>query len=202
MCTWDIGNAPTGGLDITLSGGSDLSQSGDALRLRGSSLIVGSGSVIGGGFWDLNNATLTFDDGAGATMTTWEQKGTNIFNFNLGPAGFTALTPGVFQIPTSSVPPITIADATYNVDMLNYTGGTGTIVLADFTTDSANMNNALFQTAGGLNVTNAGAFTGSSLQWNDTTEAIELVVVPEPGTFALIGGFFALGVVVLRRRRG
>ena len=164
-------------LDITLSGNTTLTQTGGVIRLQGADINVGSGSALAGTFWDLNNATLTFHDGASATMANWEQKGTNVFNFILGPTGFTALAPGTFRIAS----PATIASATYNVDMGSYTGGTGVITLVDFTTDAYGMDNATFQGAVGLNVLNAGPYT-ADLRWNDTNEAIELHITGGPST--------------------
>jgi hypothetical protein len=163
-------------LDITLSGNTTLTQTGSVIRLQGADINVGAGSTLAGNWWDLANATLTFHDGASATMATWEQKGTNVFNFILGPTGFTKLTPGAFRISGT-----TIASATYNVDMANYTGGTGVITLVDFTTDNYGMDNATFQGAGGLNILNAGPYT-ADLRWNDTTEAIELHITGGPST--------------------
>lgn len=185
---------------INVSGA--LNDPGSVFRVNGSTISVGStGSLGGGSFWDLQNGTFTFDDGATVNMATWEQKGTNVFNFNLSASGFNALTPGTFAIGFDGSGQ-DITRATYNVDMANYNGGIGTIALADFTTDGFGMDNTAFQGAAGLNVNNKGAFTGSYLQWNDATEAIELVVaVPEPSTYALIGGCFALGAVMLRRRQ-
>ena len=171
-------------LSIMLSGGSELN-SPVVVRLNGANLNVAAGSRLTGSFWDLNNGSLTFDDGAIATMSNWEQKGTNFFTFVLGPTGFTTLTPFRFRFGGGA----TIADATYVVDMSAFTGGTGVIPLADFGL-SGTMNDATFQGAGGLNVINAGDYV-ANLQWNDVTRAIELnvtAVVPEPGMPSVSSG--------------
>jgi len=165
------GNFP-GSLDITVSGNSTLAASA-VLRLNNATMLVESGSGLAstaGAFWDLNNGDITFDAGATCTIEHWEQKGVNTFTFNLDASGFTTLAPNWFRLGGGA----TIANATYTVDMANYTGGAGTITLVDFGGDAASMNNATFQGAGGLNVINKGAFSRSSLTWNDTTEAIEL----------------------------
>lgn len=194
---------------INLTGGADLNQSGGAVRFGNSTMFVGAGSNLGGGFWDMDGATIHFQDGASANMTGWENKDGSSLNFILGSSGFTTLTPGAFYIGNGNVysstngglPDAGIQNASYSVDMTNYTGGIQTITLVDYGSDSAGVDNTSFQTAT-LEVNNAGGYT-AALQWNDSTEAIELNVtaIPEPGTYALIGGCFALSAVMLRRRR-
>jgi len=221
---WDTNNVPGAGDDIfisngdsvtgiefnsaytlTLSGGSSLTDpvtnfAGGVWRAGGATITVEAGSTFGGGgFWDLQNATLNFKDGALVNIGNWEQKDVNNFNFELGASGYTTLTPGTFRIGNGGLT-ASIANATYSVDMAAYTGGTGTIVLADFASDAFGMDNATFQGAGGLNVVNSGGYT-ANLQWNDTTEAIELNVtaVPEPSA-AMLLGLAGLGLCYRRRR--
>lgn len=190
------GNLPLGAT-INLTGGAALTMSSGAIRMNDSNITVGSSSSLTGAFWDLNNGDIIFANGSAATMAHWEQKGVNSFTFQLGSSGFTTLTPGTFRIG-GAAPSIT--NATYNVDMAAYTGGTGIITLVDFGSDAYGMANALFQTAGGLNVLNAGGYT-ANFQWNDTTEAIELNVtaVPEPSSLVLLG--IATLAIASRRRR-
>ena len=194
------GNLPNG-VTVNLTGNSTLTFAGAAFRMNNSILNVASGSSLTGGFWDLDGATISFEDGAIATMNDWEQKDVNVFNFELGAAGFTTLTPRIFRLGNGGLP-ADIANATYNVDLANYTGSTGIITLVDFEIDGASMDNATFQGAGGLNILNAGSYA-ANLQWNDATEAIELNItatsVPEPSSILLLSvGVVALG---LRHRR-
>jgi hypothetical protein len=163
-----------GAVTVNLSGNSVLSTDGAVIRLNNANINVASGSSLIGAFWDMNNGDLTFDDGAIATMANWENKGNNTFTFNLGAAGFSTLTPDGFLIGGGA----TIANAIYTVDMAAYTGGTGTVTLVDYTTDFASMDNATFQGAGGLNVINSGANSGSFLAWDDATESIVLNIMP------------------------
>ncbi len=166
------------GATVNLMDNSTLSTGTDpVLRLGGTTVNVSAGSEITGGFWDLNHGNLSFEDGASATMSNWELKGTNVFSFALGAAGFTPLTPGTFRLATHAG--TSISDSTYNVDMANYAGGAGVITLVDFEFDAAEMDDATFQGAN-FNVSNVPAGLTAVLQWNDTTEAIELNITGTP----------------------
>ncbi len=165
-------NLPSG-VTINLSGSSSLSTDGAVIRLLNANINVGAGTSLIGAFWDLNNGDLTFEDGAIATMATWEQKGTNTFTFNLSATGFTTLNPNSFRRGGGAL----MSDATYTVDMAAYTGGAGTITLVDFSSDFTSMTNATFQGAT-LIVLNTGAYTGSHLTWDDATDSIQLHIMP------------------------
>lgn len=190
---WDPDAAPVNGDTITIGSGSTVTYDvsdfflGSAttlnlngtltraavLRTQGATINVGATGEIAGGFKDLNGSSLTFEAGAKFSASDWEQKAVNIFTFKLGASGFTAMTPGKFWIAGGW----TIANATYNVDMANYTGGKGTITLVDFTNDAAAMDNTKFQGAGGLNLLNASGFPNTTITWNNTNEAIQITVV-------------------------
>lgn len=191
-----------GGLNIALSGNSTLTAQ-NVIRLNGATVSVDSGSTLtstAGGFWDLNNGDLTFENGAIVTIDDWENKGTNRFQFNLGPGGFTTLNPNFFR---TNLINSDITDATYVANLAAYTGPIGVIPLIDYNVDAypGGMNNTLFQTAT-LQLINQGDYRGN-LQWNDVTEAVELnitAIVPEPSTagiLCLLGG----GLIFRRRRR-
>ena len=99
---WDTDTAPDNSGTITIGSGNtvtydasdfflsnatlnldgELTRAG-VLRLNGSTINVGSTGVISGGFRDLNNGTLNFQDGAQFTASNWEHKGTNVFDFEL-----------------------------------------------------------------------------------------------------------------------
>ena len=180
------GGSLPGALTLNIDGTLSVPGTG-VFRASGANITVSSTGELTGDntnlFYDWNGATVTFEDGA--TMdTTWENKGVNVFNFELSSTGFTTLTPSRFFLSGGSG---NISNATYNVDMASYTGGYGIISLVDYGTDFVSMDDSIFQTAGGLNVLNAGgAYAGSSLQWDDTSEAIQLVVIPEPSSLALL----------------
>lgn len=191
-------------LTINLTGNSTLTRPNNVIRLNNANVNVASGSgLTGNGFWDLGNADFRFDDGAIVTASQWELKGSNSFTFNLSATGFTTLEPGTFRNDGNNAasPATLISDDTFAVDMASYTGGTGIITLMDFSADGEGMDNATFQNAN-LNILNAGSYT-ANLQWNDTSEAVELNItsaaVPEPSFFVLFGA--SLVCYGLRRRR-
>jgi len=210
--TLNIGNGATvehennlpNGTTINLTGNSSLSTQANVIRLARSTINVGSGSGLVGTFWDLNEASITFADGAIATMANWEQKGINTFTYQLGASGFTTLTPGTFRLGGSGIP-ADIHNATYVVDFAAFTGGAGSysITLMDFANDATGMTNATFQgngTTTGANFTylNAENISSPSITWDDPTDTMNLsfvVAVPEPSTLALFGT--ALGAVLL-----
>ena len=161
---------------LDLTGNSTFSSTLGAIRLNGASINVASGASLTSDvnkWFDLNNGTLTFADGAVVTVHNWEYKGVNTFNFNLSASGFTTLTPNTLWVSGGKA---NIANATHTVDMANYTGGEGTITLVDYTGDTSGMENSTFQTST-LNVNNRGAYRGSNLTWNDADKAIKLNVM-------------------------
>ncbi len=164
------GNLPNGST-INLTGGSDLAVTTSVIRLNGSTINVGAGSTLSGGFWDLNNGTLVFEDGADFTAPNFELKGSTTVQFNLGATGFTTINANSLRQGGGNV----FTDETFAVDMTNYTGGAATITLMSFSNDTVNMDNTAFQTAN-LSVTNVPFGYAGTLQWNDATESIELVV--------------------------
>jgi uncharacterized protein (TIGR03382 family) len=197
---YDGGGQLPGNITLNLDG--ILSNAGQgAIRMNNTNMTVGSTGVLYGpaDFWDLDDADIVFHNGAQTTIRFWENKDVNTFKFILGSSGFSTLTPERFYVSTGSIPG-NISNATYTVDMAAYTGGTGIITLVDYTIDAATMDNTKFQTAT-LNVINAGSYT-ANLQWNDTTEAVELNItaVPEPAP-PFLAGLGALAVLLWRRRR-
>ena len=188
--------------------GSELTTEGGVIRLNNSTINVDAASTLSGDFWDLDGASIVFEDGAQATMSSWEQKDLNSFTYELGAYDFTTLTPTNFFIGNGSLTR-DIANATYIADFSNFANwslsnlGSNSITLMDFTSDGAGMDNTQFQSASfdyinlGSNIENA------AFAWDDSLEAIILTfninAVPEPSSSALLGlGGLAL---MLRRRR-
>lgn len=185
---------------INLSSSSDLTCT-SVIRLSNATINVASGSGLIGAFWDMNNGTLNFSDGAAATMSNWESKGINKFHFDLGASGFTTLTPGTYRNDGNNNS-ITLAQkmakSTYEVDMASYTGGAGTIILIDYASDATGLTDAIFQNAT-LSVLNIPTGLGASLHWIDATDSVVLTIVPTPA--ALPAGLAMLGLAAFRRRR-
>lgn len=195
------GNLPAG---ITLDLDGTLTNAGQpALRMTGSTITVGASGLITGGFWDLSNGTLIFDDGAGATMGNWENKGTNLFTFNMGATSFTTLTPGTFRNDGNNNS-LTLAQkmalATYEVDFAAYTGGAGTYTLINYGSDATGLDDTTFQNAN-FSFTNLGAGLSADLEWIDATDSVVLNVaaIPEPTITGMLG-LCGLGLVMMRRR--
>ena len=165
------GNLP-GSTTLIVDGTLSVTSTG-VLRANGADITVSSTGELtaatSGKFYDMNNATVTFQDGAQFTQGVWENKGTNTFNFELGTTGFNTLTPTQLSVSGGNA---NISNATYNVDLNNYSGGTQTLSLVDYTNTST-MTDAVFQTAAGLNAVNTGSTYSASLAWNDSTSAIE-----------------------------
>ena len=169
---WDLnGNMPSSST-LIVDGTLSITSTG-VLRANGADITVSSTGELtaatSGKFYDMNNATVTFQDGAQFTQGVWENKGTNTFNFELGTTDFNTLTPTTLIVSGGNS---NISNATYNVDLNNYSGGTQTLSLVDYTNTST-MTDAVFQTAAGLNAVNTGSTYSASLAWNDSTSAIE-----------------------------
>jgi hypothetical protein len=174
----NIGGHFPGSLNITLASNSTLEASA-VIRMNNATILVESGSGLSStnsAFWDLDDADITFEDGAVCSIDSWEQKDINTFTFNLGAAGFTTLTPNRFLIGNGSRFG-DISNATYTVDMAAYAGGDRTITLVDFISDFETMDNATFQGAGGLNFLNSGDYPNSTIAWNNASESIQVNVV-------------------------
>ena len=73
--------------------GSELTTDGPVIRLNNATINVDAASTLSGAFWDLDGASIVFEDGAQATMANWEQKDINSFTYELGAYDFTTLTP-------------------------------------------------------------------------------------------------------------
>jgi hypothetical protein len=177
FATLSIGASSTVTFGEDLSGGvvtnaGTMDRAG-VFRLNGAQVhLTGTGSLGSNiTFLDLNGGDLSFEDGAsfGNAGMSFEHKGSNQFDFELSASGFTTLAPGALFLSSN------ISNATYVVDMANYTGPVTTIDLMDFSSGGS-LTDAQFQTAT-LTVLNAGSYAGTTLQWDDTNDKVQLVVV-------------------------
>jgi len=195
--TWDetAASGTFSGNSLTLTGTTTLTAN-TVFRANGATIHIGSQATLGVDgfvFYDWNNGSVTFDAGAKFTNGVWENKGTNQFTFNLDAGGFDTLTPSFVNISGAN-----FSTTTYTVDLGAYTGATGTITLVDFGGEFGdNLTNATFQTSI-HQILNAGAYAGSTLNYDDANDAILLNLVPEPSSALLtVAG---LGLCLFRRR--
>ena len=87
---------------------------------------------------------------------------------------------------------------TLNLDLTNYTGALGDFTIIDADSDSFGV--GLASSFSSTSVF-GGNYAGSYVTQDLSTSLITLTIVPEPGTYALMGGLLALSFVMLRRRR-
>ena len=178
--TVTFGEELSGGV-VTNAGTMDYA---GVFRLNGAAVhLTGAGSLGSNiTFLDLSGGDISFEDGAsfGNTGMSFEHKGSNRFDFELSASGFTTLTAGTLHVSSD------IANATYVVDMANYTGPVATIDLMDFSSGGT-LTDAQFQTAT-LTVSNGGSYLGSYLQWDDPGDKVQLVIVIAPYEWDAGGG--------------
>ena len=132
----------------------------------------------------------------------------------MGTSGFTTLTPGNLSWDNNNTTnlDVKLQSSTYIVDMNAYTGGTGTFKLIDYATDSTrdgwigaawttttnSMTSDLFANNANISVINSGSLSGD-IVWNNDDKSIDLVVIPEPSSLALIGLAAAASLALIRR---
>lgn len=131
-----------------------------------------------------DGATIQFNN-AGANAVTIGQ---GALSYTLGATGVSAIdnlaSGGTFTIGAGSG---------LLIDASAYTGGVGTIELVKRYTTIAGTFDA-------SNISITGLAAGLSGEIIYDANSIALDIIPEPGTYALLGGLLALGYVMVRRR--
>lgn len=87
------------------------------------------------------------------------------------------------------------ASSLLEIDASSYTGGVGQIELANFNTITGSFD------VGNISITGLAEGLSGNITYSEAATSMYLNVIPEPGTYALIGGLLALGHVMVRRRR-
>ncbi|MEP4078015.1 choice-of-anchor D domain-containing protein [Haloferula sp.] len=182
------GQLPNGSR-VYVSGGSTLKGSPIDMGYNGASIYVASDGILQASTLINREGLVSFEDGAQLFASTWQQRGSfgSDYTFKLGTSGFSTLNGGQFQLAGFQDGNLDRND--YVVDMSDYRGGTGVITLVDFSNDLFGMSNTLFQ-ASDLEVVGDLYYT-ANLQWNDTTEAIELNITSAPALGFLFEDAFA-----------
>ena len=146
------------------------------------------GNLTGAATFEVNGSASSLDFG------NLQFNGTNgiiNWNFNTDAAGVSAFNSNSFDFIANDDG----ESLNVYVDLADY-GSTNTIVLmqSTFSTWDASLFDNLEVTGG------TGDFVFTDVGFG-TQLTLENIVIPEPGTYALIGGCFALSAVMLRRRR-
>ena len=211
------GKILTSNLNIILSGGSDLtytSVTGAAqFNMASASIAFGAGSdlSLNGTIRMSGSASMAFDDGAtlGSALDLEFRGSSAGLQFNLGPTGFTTLTPGGLSFWNDPDEFCNLSNINFTVDFANYTSESATITLIDWDTDmkDANTTQALLDAAT-QNFNNAAGYENIVLTWDEDATAINLsfdtddtVDIPEPSSVAALLGLVGAFAVILRRQR-
>lgn len=131
-----------------------------------------------------DGAAIQFNNGGASAVTL----GQGVLSYTLGATGVSAIdnlsSGGTFTIGASSG---------LVIDASAYTGGQGTIELVKrYSTISGTFDES--------NISITGLAAGLSGDITYDTGSISLNIIPEPGSYALLGGLLALGYVMVRRR--
>ena len=219
---WTGGSAPDSGTDsvnlgstpandITLNSAFTIGSGQTMTDGSNPELILKTGAVLtvgDGGTLDIEFMRTRYTDGgilavdAGATavsIASFSPAAIGTLQFTANAAGVTAITAGTFQIRNVN------SVARYwnlDVDLANYNVANGDIVLVDY----ASVDGQFDSYAGvGQTITFTSGWTADidyayDIGGGDLGIALTNVI-PESGTYALIGGMLALGAVMVRRRR-
>ena len=192
----NIGQHTAGTVVLNVQGGAFTAQ-GEIVAGGGGTgdtfinLSSGSLSVASANFGsNTGNAALNIIGDAALSATgggfTFGSNGTLSFEFS---------STGVTELELNH---LTADTATLDVDLSNYTGGAGTFTIVDANSDNVGQEfNSIFST---VNLTE-GAWAGSFVTQNLTTDLITVTVIPEPETFSMLLGLSAALLLFTRRRR-
>jgi hypothetical protein len=133
---------------------------------------------------DGNGGNIQFNNASASAVTMGE----GTISYKLGATGVSAITNlgsgGSFNIASGSK---------LVIDASNYTGGISDI---DLVTSYTNIVGSFTES----NISITGLEAGLSASITYDTGQVALSIIPEPGTYVMLGGLFALGFVMMRRR--
>jgi hypothetical protein len=180
------------------TGSGEYNMSGGSLTTGGTLLNIGSK-----GEFNISGGTMTNTTRMGVRGTftiTGNEATINVHQMrdseNSGLFEFVFDSDGVSTIASDSW--VDFSSASILIDGANYEGGAGDFLLVSAAADLLD---------GGFDTSKmtVGGFGEEGVGWNLTQDldanTVTFTVVPEPGTYALLGGLLALGHVMLRRRR-
>lgn len=174
--TITIGNSSS---TITFSGAISGNSSGELLRIGAGNMILTGNITNNGDLTVSTNADTTLSDTSSTTFYIGANGINNGIKYGAGSADLFLDGEFVFDLTSAST---TIGDSWSIVDSA--------------------FSNAVYSgtfAVNGFTETAAGIWTAGTYEFSELTG--NLSVVPEPGTYALLGGLLALTSVVLRRRR-
>ncbi len=192
--TADVGSVLLTGFDSAkvLEGGAIINTNGLDTTIAQDLLHGGSAATDGG---------LT-KNGAGTLTLT----GTNTYT------GMTTVNEGTLVVTNALAGGVTVAAGTGA--LFDYQGGELNLALLDFTTDDITGAGSynLFESSGGFSLGDTVGGHEFGVAWDDglweytlnqtgTTISLSVASIPEPSTYALIGGLAAAGIALAVRRR-
>jgi autotransporter-associated beta strand protein len=165
------------GVKIVLTNGATLYNSVTVIRMNGNSTVSVATNCNVSDYWSMYQGSMSFQNGAKWTSGDLELNGTNVFSFNLGPAGFTKLTPSTLRWDGNKK----FTQQIWTVDMADYTGGPTNITLVDCSgAADANMTASNFWYTATRTVTNPGIYTNSTIIYDAVLSAFILKVSQVP----------------------
>lgn len=179
--------------DDLVIGDDDTHSKIDTLNLSGAGKFLlqgaaGSESVVVNdtGVFHLSgeNVTATIGDGTNGVDAQFIMNDTATLKYTLGAAAASLLDiEAGFTIGANSV---------LEIDASGYTGGEGTVALASFATLSGSFN------VSNVSIVGLGSGLSGSIVYD--ADSMDLSIIPEPGSYALLAGLTGLVFVMARRR--